>query len=257
MPLPIRPVAAPVVASVIADAAAAAPDIEARAPGWWSESLPPSAEQQQRAAVLLWRFNCHIAGLAHPSWILQPVALTKHPAYSAHLLARHGLTGCCEWHCRAAAQRLWLMDGGSIAGLLLALGGLAHAPRLQRIVRGEQRAAVQAAWPEPSWQAAHDALAPKLGLPLSALPELPELPELHKDDRQATAETLARLGAQLLRGVLAPGERAVAGRARLRLPKPWADDMPLVLPAAEQSALMTWISALWVPQRSPAWAWLF
>ncbi len=254
MPLPIRPVAASSAASVTADAAAAAPSVEARAPGWWSDSLAPSAKQQQRAAVLLWHFNCHIAGLAHPSWILQPVALTRHPAYSAHLLAIQGLTDCCEWHCRAAAQRLWLMDGGSIADLLLALGGLANAPRLQHIVRGEQRAAVQATWPEPSWQAAHDALAPKVVLPSSALPELPERCDTH---RQAAAETLARLGAQMLRGVLAPSARAVDGRARLRLPKPWADDMPLVLPADAQSALVTWISAVWVPQRSPAWAWLF
>jgi hypothetical protein len=235
----------------MANATAAAPDDEARAPGWWSQALPPTADQQQRAAVLLWRFNCHIAGLAHPSWIEHPVAWTRHPAYSAHLLARHGLSGRHEWHCRAAAERLWLMDGGSIAGLLLALGGLAHAPRLQRIVRGEQRAAVQAAWPEPAWQAAHDTLAPRLALPSSLLPEPLQA------DRQATAEALARVGAQLLRGVLAPGARAVAGRARLRLPKLWADDAPLVLPTDEQHALMTWISALWVPQRSPAWAWLF
>jgi hypothetical protein len=254
MPLPIRPVAAAAAAKLVADPLAAAPDNEARAPGWWSEALPPTAEQQQRAALVLWRFNCHIAGLAHPSWIEQPAASIGHPAGSAHLLARHGLAGCYEWHCRAAAQRLWLMDGSSIGGLLLALGGLAHAPRLQRIVRGEQRAAVQAAWPEPAWQAAHDALAPKLGLPSSVLPETPEPP---KADPQATAEMLARVGAQLLRGVLAPGERAVAGRARLRLPKRWADDLPLELPADAQHALMTWISALWVPQRSPAWAWLF
>jgi hypothetical protein len=251
MPLPIRPAAAPEPGRVSADAVAAEPGIEARAPGWWSESLPATADRQQRAAVLLWHFNCHIAGLAHPSWAPQPAAPTRHPAYSVHLLARHGLAGCYEWHCRAAAQRLWLMDGGSIAGLLLALGGVAHAPRLQRIVHGEQRAAVQASWPAPAWQAAHDALAPKLALPLSHLPEPP------KADPQAAAEALARLGAQLLRGALAPGCRAVAGRARLRLPRPWADDMPLVLPADEQRALMTWISAVWVPQRSPAWAWLF
>jgi hypothetical protein len=250
MPLPIRPVTAPAAAGVVADPVAVAG--QARAPGWWSDSLPPTAEYQQRAAVLLWRFNCHIASLVHPSWIDQPAASTRHPAYSAHLLARHGLTGCCEWHCRTAAERLWLMDGGSIAGLLLALGGLAQAPRLQRIVRGEQRAAVQAAWPEPSWQAAHDALAPTLALPAQSEPQ-----ELCKTDRQATAETLARLGAQLLRGVLAPGACAVAGRARLRLPKLWADDVALVLPADVQPALITWISALWVPQRSPAWAWLF
>jgi hypothetical protein len=242
MPLSIRPAAASPAAHVAPDTAA---------PGWWSGSLPPTTEQLHRAAAVLWCFNCQIAGMAHPTWIDQPAALRQHPAYSAHLLACHGLAGCHDWHCHAAVERLWLMDGASISDVLLGLGGVAQAPRLRRLLRGADRAAVRATWPEASWRAAHDALAPQIALPLSVLGEPP------KDDAEQAAEALARLGAQLLRGALSPDARAVAGRARLRLPKAWADDMPLGLPAETQQALTAWISAVWIPQRSPAWAWLF
>jgi hypothetical protein len=225
-------------------------DAEMAAPGWWCEGRAATDASQRRAAVLLWHFNCRIAGFAHPSWIEHP-ALISHPGCSAHLLARHGLAGCHDWHCDAAAKRLWLLDSASLAALALALGGVAQAPLLRRSVRRDRRQALQDAWPRLAWDAAHDPLAPLLNvaLPASAANAASTAAE--------AADSLARLGAQILRGLLAPGWRAVAGRARLRLPKAWADDEPRELPATEQHALLSWITAVWVPQRSAAWAWLF
>ena len=214
----------------------------AAAPGWWSDRRAPGDAAQQRAAVLLWHFNCRIAMLAHGSWIDRPT-LTPQPAFSRHLLARHGLQGCHDWHCEAAAKRLWLMDTATLAALSLAVGGVLQAPRLRRTVQRAQRQALQAAWPALAWDAAQDPLAPRL-------------PSARADPAPGI-EALARSGAALLRGLLQPGWRAVAGRARLRLPRPWAADVPCVLPAGEQQALLDWITAVWVPQRSPPWAWLF
>jgi hypothetical protein len=245
---PTRPAAAASVEALDADAGVSAP---VRAPGWWHAASPPGDKQQQQAAVLLWHFNCHIASLAHPSWIERP-AWTNHPATSAHLLARHGLTGCHEWHCRAEAQRLWLIDSASLAALTLSLGGLAQAPRLHRRVRGEQRLALRGAWPALAWEAAHDLLAPRLDLPAADASEAAST-----GDEATLSDALARLGAQLLRGLLAPEWRAFVGRARLRLPRAWADDPPRALQPETQRALVRWITAVWVPQRSPAWAWLF
>jgi hypothetical protein len=238
MALSIRPPAAPL-------AAAAAAPADTAAPGWWRDGAAANDPQQQRAAALLWHFNCRVARFAHPSWIAQP-ALCAHPACSAHLLARHGLTACHDWHCNAPAKRLWLLDGGSLAALAVSLGGLAQAPSLRRTVRRERRQVLQSAWPKPAWEAAHDPLAPQLDavLPATAAPA-------------QASEPLARQGAQLLRGLLEPGWRAVTGRARLRLPRPWADDDVLALPALERDALLNWITAVWIPQRSAAWAWLF
>jgi hypothetical protein len=237
--------AEPICAAIEAEAEAEAP-----APGWWNERLPATALQQQRAALLLWHFNCRIAGLAHPSWIEHPL-LAHHAAGSAQLLARHGLTGCHDWHFEAAAKRLWLIDAASLGALALALGGVAQAPLLRRLLRRERRQALQAAWPPIAWEAAHDPLAPRLDAPW------PLDASAAAGEPVTTVDALARLGAQCLRGLLAPGWRAVAGRARLRLPRPWADDAPLVLPHAERRALLNWITAVWVPQRSAAWAWLF
>ena len=42
---------------------------------------------QQRFAQLAWHFNCHIASLAHPSWLIHPQQASD-KAWSAHLLAR-------------------------------------------------------------------------------------------------------------------------------------------------------------------------
>ncbi len=246
MALSIRP--GPSAASINA----ASIEDEAQAPGWWSEARPATAQQQQHAAILLWHFNCHIASLAHPSWIEHPL-VANHRAWSALLLARHGLTDCADWRFEAAAKRLWLLDAASLAALALSLGGVAQAPLLRRTVRRDRRQALQAAWPHLAWEAAHDTLAPRLDVL-----QLPASSSASPNAEPATAvDTLARLGAQLLRGLLAPGWRAVAGRARLRLPRLWADDTPLVLPGAEQRALLNWITAVWVPQRSAAWAWLF
>jgi hypothetical protein len=255
MALSIRP-SPPAAVALAADitpidgaAADDAVDAETTAPGWWRDTCPPTALQQQRAALLLWHFNCRIAGLAHPSWSPHP-ALADHPAWSAHLLARHGLTDCTDWQLEAAAKRLWLIDASSLAALLVALGGVAQAPLLRRTLRRDRRQALQAAWPAAAWQAAHDALAPRLD-------RLQPPVRSSSGEPPMTPDALARLGAQLLRGLLAPGWRAVAGRARLRLPRLWADDAPLPLPHAERQALLNWITAVWVPQRSAAWAWLF
>lgn len=246
MALSIRPAAAPTPAATPSSAGAAAlPAIDAAAPGWWHDSRAAHDPSQQRAASLLWQFNCRVASFAHASWIAHP-ALVGHPACSAHLLARHGLSGCHDWRCDAPAKRLWLLDGGSLAALAVSLGGVAQAPLLRRTLRRERRQALQNTWPKPAWDAAHDALAPRLDglLPAAAAPS-------------EGGEALTRLGAQVLRGLLEPDWRAVAGRARLRLPRPWADDDALALPAAERSALQNWITAVWIPQRSAAWAWLF
>ncbi len=249
MALSIRPIAAATPASATpapsSVAAAAPPATHSAAPGWWHESRAANDPSQQRVAVLLWKFNCCVARFAHASWITHP-ALVGHPACSAHLLARHGLTGCHDWYCDAPAKRLWLLDGGSLAALAGSLGGVAQAPLLRRTLRRERRQALQSAWPKPAWEAAHDPLAPRLDGLLPAAAAVSE-----------NGETLTRLGTQLLRGLLEPGWRAVAGRARLRLPRAWADDETLALPAAERSALLNWITAVWIPQRSAAWAWLF
>lgn len=250
MALSIRPIAArPPAAGPSSPAAVSAqgvpPAIDAAAPAWWRDGRAADDPLQQRAAALLWQFNCRVARFAHASWITHP-GLAGHAACSAHLLARHGLSGCHDWHCNEAAKRLWLLDGASLAALAVALGGVAQAPLLRRAVRRDRRQALQNAWPKAAWEAAHDPLAPQLGAVLPAAAVLSE-----------TGDPLARLGTQLLRGLLDPGWRAVAGRARLRLPRAWADDEALPLPAAQRPALLNWISAVWIPQRSAAWAWLF
>jgi hypothetical protein len=197
--------------------------------------------QQQRFAQLAWHFNCHIATMAHPSWLRFPQQAAD-PAWSAHLLARGGVDRLQDWRLADAASRLWLLDAASLQSLLRALCGLLHRPQLVRAVSKARRDSLRAQCSAVAWEAASDASAPRL----DALPAGPgDSPEAQRG------------AARTLLGLLEPTRRAVTQRARLRLPRDWQHDDAAALPAAQRSDLADWIARCWIPQRSAAWAWLF
>jgi hypothetical protein len=203
---------------------------------------------QQQFAALLWRFNRHIASLAHPSW-LEPLRLDKPVPPSVYLsdylLQTQAALGEHDWSCDAPAKRLLLLDTASLSAVLLAFGGLVHAQALRRVLQRERRAALHDAWPQESWWSANDTQAPALPAHAAAT----ALP--------ADALDCARSGARLLHALLDGAWTAVRARAHLRLPRAWANDAPLALHAAERDALVAWATTVWVPQRSATWAWLF
>jgi hypothetical protein len=197
--------------------------------------------QQQRFAQLAWHFNCHIATMAHPSWLRYPQQAAD-PAWSAHLLARGGVDRLQDWRLADAASRLWLLDAASLQLLLQAVCGLLLRPQLVRAVSKSRRDSLRAQCSAVAWEAANDASAPRLG----AMPAAPG------DGPEAEREA-----AHALLGLLGPSRRAVAQRARLRLPQDWQHDDAVSLPDAQRSDLSDWIARCWIPQRSAAWAWLF
>ena len=69
--------------------------------------------------------------------------------------------------------------------------------------------------------------------------------------------SVQRGAARVLFGLLAPSRVAVSQRARMRMPRAWLHDTPLVLPSNTRCELVDWIAYRWIPQRSASWAWLF
>ena len=197
--------------------------------------------QQQRFAQLAWHFNCHIAAMAHPSWLHNPQQAAD-TGWSAHLLARGGVARLHDWTL-AGVARLWLLDTASLQQLQQALCGVLQRPQLVRAVSKPRREALRAQWSPATWEAANDSSAPRI-----------KADGLAGQDN--TADT-TRGAARALLGLLEPSRRAVAQRARMRLPRDWRDDNPVVLPAAQRSDLIDWIARRWIPQRRTAWAWLF
>jgi hypothetical protein len=197
---------------------------------------PDSA--QQRFAQLAWLFNCHIAAMAHASWLRDPQQVADR-AWSAHLLARRGVDRTHDWTLAGVASRLWLIDGASLQLLLQAVYGLVQRPQLVRAVSKARRDALRAQWSEPAWEAASDASAPRVGVVDAADADAP------------------RLAARVLLGLLPPARPAVVQRARLRLPHEWRDDEACTLAPDAAHDLGDWIARRWIPQRSAAWAWLF
>jgi hypothetical protein len=202
---------------------------------------PPDA-REQRFAQLAWHFNCHIAAMAHPSWLRYPQQAAD-TAWSAHLLARSGVARVHDWRLQDTASRLWLLDAAALGELMHALRGVLQRPRLARTVRKTRRDELRAQWSEATWLAASDGSAPSLDASLFDLLDDERMPE--------------RAGARLLRGLVGPGRPAVAERARMRLPRGWRNDETAALPEAQRRALQGWIAQRWIPQRSAAWAWLF
>lgn len=197
--------------------------------------------QQRRFAQLAWHFNCHIATMAHPSWLRYPQQATD-PAWSAHLLARGGVDRLQDWRLADAASRLWLLDAASLQSLLQAVCGLLLRPQLVRAVSKSRRDTLHAQCSAVAWEAANDASAPRLGAAPAASGDSPEA---------------QRGAARALLGLLEPSRRAVAQRARVRLPREWRHDDAVMLPEAQRNDLGDWIARCWIPQRSAAWAWLF
>jgi hypothetical protein len=197
--------------------------------------------QQQRFAQLAWHFNCHIATMAHPSW-LHYAQQAEDMAWSAHLLARGGVDRLQDWKLDGAASRLWLLDTASLKAVLQAVCGVLLRPQLVRAVSKSRRDSLRAQCSAVAWAAANDASAPRLGAAPVAPGDGPEA------QRQAARAVL---------GLLEPSRRAVTQRARLRLPRDWQHDDAVTLPESQRSALGDWIARSWVPQRSAAWAWLF
>jgi hypothetical protein len=197
--------------------------------------------QQQRFAQLAWHFNCHIAAMAHPSW-LRYAQQSADMAWSAHLLARGGVDRLQDWRLADAASRLWLLDAASLQSLLQAVRGLLLRPQLVRAVSKSRRDSLRAQCSAVAWDAANDASAPRL----DAVPAAPgDSPEAQ------------RAAARALLGLLEPSRRAVTQRARLRLPRGWQHDDAVTLPEAQRTDLSDWIARCWIPQRSASWAWLF
>jgi hypothetical protein len=197
--------------------------------------------QQQRFAQLAWHFNCHIAAMAHPSWLRFPQQAAD-PAWSAHLLARGGVDRLQDWGLAGAASRLWLLDAAALQALLQAVCGLLLKPQLVRAVSKSRRDSLRAQCSAVAWEAANDASAPRL----DAVPAGPgDSPEAQRG------------AARTLIGLLEPSRRAVTQRARLRLPRDWQHDDAATLPESQRKDLSDWIARHWIPQRSAAWAWLF
>jgi hypothetical protein len=197
---------------------------------------------QQRFAQLAWHFNCHIAAMAHPSWLHHPQQAAD-MAWSAHLLARGGVDRLQDWGLADASSRLWLLDAALLQELLQSLCGLLQRPSLVRAVSKTRRDSLRAQWSPVMWEAANDASAPRVDA---------ALPTVSGDGPEAQREA-----AHTLLGLLEPSRRAVAQRARLRLPQDWQHDDAVALPEAQRRDLSDWIARRWIPQRSAAWAWLF
>jgi hypothetical protein len=197
---------------------------------------------QQRFAQLAWHFNCHIATMAHPSWLHHPQQAGD-MVWSAHLLARGGVDRMHDWRLADAASRFWLLDAALLQDLLQALCGLQLRPQLARAVSKTRRDGLRAQCSPVMWEAANDASAPRLdAAAATASGGVPEAP---------------RGAARALLGLLEPSRRAVTQRARLRLPRDWQHDDPAALPDTQRKDLADWIAHRWIPQRSAAWAWLF
>jgi hypothetical protein len=197
--------------------------------------------QQRRFAQLAWHFNCHIATMAHPSWLRYPQQAVD-PAWSAYLLARGGVDRLQDWRLADTASRLWLLDAASLQSLLQAVCGLLLRPQLVRAVSKSRRDSLHAKCSAVAWAAANDASAPRLDAALAAPGDSPQA---------------QRVAARTLLGMLEPSRRAVAQRARLRLPREWRHDDDVMLPVAQRNDLGDWIARCWIPQGSAAWAWLF
>jgi hypothetical protein len=196
---------------------------------------------QQRFAQLAWHFNCHIATMAHPSWLPHPQQAAD-VAWSGYLLARCGVERVHDWRLADAASRLWLLDAASLQTLLQALRGVFQRRLLARAVSKTRRDELRAQWSAATWQAASDASAPVLEASLLTA---------------QGGESPERGCARVLRGLLEPSRQAVVQRARMRLPRDWRDDEPLWLSDTSRADLIDWIARRWIPQRSAAWAWLF
>lgn len=207
---------------------------------------------QQQFAQLAWQFNCHIATMAHATWLRYPEQASD-PSWSAHLLARCGVTSLQDWHLADPSSRIWLLDGASLQTLLQAIYGLWLRPQVVRTVDKTRRQALREQCNVETWDAATDAAAPKL--PGSGAKML----QRNADDATLLGDALdeRRHAASALIGLVEPSRRAVAQRARMRLPFDWLHDDPLSLPEATGRDLADWIARSWIPRRSPAWAWLF
>jgi hypothetical protein len=199
--------------------------------------------QLQRFAQLAWHFNCHIAAMAHPSW-LRYAQQAADPAWSAHLLARGGVDRLQDWHLADAASRLWLIDAASLQSLLQAICGLMQRPQLVRAVSKSRRDSLRAQWSTTTWEAANDASAPKLDATVMT-------------GASGDGSEAQRAAARALLGLVETSRRAVTQRARMRLPRQWQDDDAVALPEAQRCNLTDWIARSWLPKRSAAWAWLF
>jgi hypothetical protein len=205
----------------------------------------------QRFAQLTWHFNCHIATMAHPSW-LKFEQQAQDPVWSAYLLARSGVDRSQDWYLRDAASRLWLIDATSLQTLLQAVFGVMQRPLLTRTVSKTRRDTLRAQWGPITWDAANDPLAPRLDLALD--PSGDAITLGGSAGEQADAQ---RCAARTLVGLLGPSRLVIAQRARLRLPHSWRHDSPTALSESQRHALSDWIAHCWIPQRSAAWAWLF
>jgi hypothetical protein len=199
--------------------------------------------QLQRFAQLAWHFNCHIAAMAHPSW-LRYAQQAADPAWSAHLLARGGVDRLQDWRLADAASRLWLLDAASLQSLLQAVCGLIQRPQLVRAVSKSRRDGLRAQWSAATWEAANDASAPKLDAAVFT-------------GTSGGDPDVQRTAARALLALVEPSRRAVTQRARMRLPRAWQHDDALALSEAQRGTLADWIARSWIPQRSAAWAWLF
>jgi hypothetical protein len=164
-------------------------------------------------------------------------------AWSQYLLETHGVHRVVDWQLEGASIRVWLVDDASLQSVLEGLTGLLQRRRLARVIGRAQRDALRSAWSEATWFAASDGSAPSI--------DSTTLPALADEDESP------RTSARLLRGLIGAARPAIAERARLRLPRAWRDDGVLEMPEGLRSELADWIARCWIPQRSPAWGWLF
>lgn len=208
-----------------------------------SQPLRGPDAQQQRFAQLAWNFNCHIASMAHPTWLRYPQQASD-IEWSAHLLAKYGLRDLQDWRMTDAARRVWLADASTLQALVHAIWGLVCKTRLARTVSRERRDDLRKRWNPDTWLAAIEASAPKLN-------------ESDLNFDASRHESAERVCARVLLGLVGPGCPAVSQRAHLRLPYEWRNDEPTYLLPDLRCNLVNWITHSWIPQRSPAWAWLF
>ncbi len=210
---------------------------------------PGPDSYQQRFAPLAWHFNCHIATMAHASWLRFPHQASDR-VWSLHLLARGGVDRLHDWRLADAQSRLWLLDAASLQTLLQGVCGLIERPLLVRAVSKARRDDLRARWSQAAWEAANDASAPRLDVAAAAAVDVAS------GAADAHVPSL-RTAARVVVGLLEPTRRAVVQRARLRLPRARLHDDALPFPGALRADLGDWIARRWIPQRSAAWAWLF
>ncbi|MGB4876465.1 MAG: SctK family type III secretion system sorting platform protein [Candidatus Competibacter sp.] len=185
---------------------------------------PPAAPDRRLAAAIV-EFNCLPGRYAHDSWFaVLPrgallLRLRESPRVaqrlSRELLAAWGLEGHYCFDFSAPSARLALLDGSTLAQLVLYAGLTATAAYVRRAVERDKMAALKQRLGEPALL-----FALKRAPFLSGVAPLPDA--LHRASPDAFHQITLLAGLQCLAASLKGQERALRRRLLLKFPQGWA-----------------------------------